>query len=158
MAVTLILLMIAAPLLLGYFLKSNGAVVFLSLLGGITLQTIAEKSETIPAPLQDFFSNPASEVLVISAPFLLAFFFTFRNATKKRLWIHLFLVLCASLVFMNVILPEVGSSLTLEAQTTQMWDVIAKNQLYVVIVGLVLSLFAVWHATPQHHESKKHKH
>lgn len=162
MADALLAVLILAPAILAYLLKSNAAVAFLALCGGFAVITLSGSDiEHLfgKTKITSLTSNDVDLILLV-LPLLLTLVLTFKAVSSKRQkLVQLIPALCAGALLAVVAGPMFSQALSTNFSNSQAWKDIQKIQSYIVGTGLLFSLLLVWFGGFMHGRSpsKKHK-
>jgi hypothetical protein len=150
---------IAAPLILAWLFKSNGALAFLTLAGAFTLITLCS------AELQDLTGHLDIQIdantlnlAVLGVPLLITLLLTrrtFSDIKKFKSVLYLAAALCAGGLLALVSVPLLNASIRTDFAGSTGWANLQKIQVPIVAAGFLLSLLLVWMQKQPH--AKKHK-
>jgi hypothetical protein len=159
MADALLVAIIAAPLILAWLLKSNGALAFLTLAGAFTLITLGS------AELQDLTGHLDIQIdantlnlAVLGVPLLVTLLLTrktFSDTKKLKSLLQLAAALCAGGLLALVSVPLLNASARTNFAGSASWTNLQKIQVPIVAAGFLLSLLLIWSQKQPH--AKKHK-
>jgi hypothetical protein len=158
----LLAVLVLAPAILAYLLKSNAAQAFLALCGGFAAITLSGSDiEQLfgKTKITSLTSNDVGLILLV-VPLLVTLLFTFRSipANNQRL-MHVVPALCAGGLLAIVAGPMFNQALGTNFSDSQFWGDMQNLQSYIVGVGLLSSLLLMWGNgfSSSRSRSKKHK-
>ncbi len=158
----LLAILVLAPVVLAYLLKSNAALAFLALCGGFAVITLSGSDiEHLfgKTKITSLTSNDVDLALLV-LPLLLTLLLTFRTVLSKRQrLLHIIPAVCAGGLLAIVAAPMFNDALNINISDAQLWKNMQSLQSYVVGVGLLSSLLLVWSNgfTHSHSRGRRHK-
>lgn len=162
MADALLATLVLLPAVLTLLLRSNAAVSFLALCGGLAMITLSGSDiEHLigKTKITSLTSNDVSLMLLI-VPLLLTLLLTFKGASgnKQRL-LQIIPAVCAGGLLAAVATPMFNDSLNTNLSDSQFWKLLQNIQTYIVGAGLLSGLLLIWSDGFSHSKShgKKHK-
>jgi hypothetical protein len=150
---------ILAPLVLAFFLRSNGAVSFLALCAGFVLTTYV--GSDFKNLLNHFGFNSLNlstlNLILLILPLALTLLLT-RHTFEKRssFLIHGLPVLSAGGLLAVAAIPFLSGSLQDSFNKSHIWFDLQKAQAAYIGIGVLISLLIIWFEGLKHHP-KKHK-
>ena len=162
MANALLAVLVLAPVILAYLLKSNAASAFLALCGGFAAITLSGSDiEHLfgKTKITSLTSNDVDLILLL-APLLLTLLLTFKSVSVGKLRLgQLLPALCAGALVAVIGAPMLSDSLNVNVASSPFWKDLQNIQSYVIAVGLLSSLLLIWSGGFTHAKShsKKHK-
>jgi small-conductance mechanosensitive channel len=149
--------LIALPILLAFFLKSNAGVMFLSICAGYVLTSMASFDiQTNVAHLGYWVSGNNLNLILLAVPlFLTALLARHGGTTGIKMYLNLAVAVCAGGLLALLAARSTGYLLN-TTLTGPFWDNLLKYTWIVVTAGALLSLLQVWMGHPKH-KDKKHK-
>lgn len=154
---------ILLPLVLGYFLKSNAALGFLSLCGGYSLQAFASTDiSSLLNKVRVDVSVDTVSVLLLAVPPVLTLVLcrgpSSRKITKPKVALNLLAALALGATFALMAVPLFGNIGGTNLTDAGLWTAVEKAQTEIIAIGVVLSLVIIWlsHRKP-HATNKSHK-
>lgn len=157
----IVILLIAAPMIAGLWLRVNSLYVGLGIAVGYMLSSQLTPWAT---DLLGQFMNSQQDLVVVSRlglmllPVILVLFIGRKTLTKNKLAVHFVPMVFASLAFFVVALPLTSSSVQ-KSWSKHEWSKYAQSGETIVLLGFALTQFAVITLTkPRHHDEKLGKH
>lgn len=156
MADFVIVLLIALPATLVYFLKSNGAVVFLALCAGYVAAALAGNELADSLSASDFkLRNTDLDLLFMFLPLAFSIFLTSGAvAGKSRVVMHAIAAGLAGALFVVAGAFFLNISLHLSLEDTKIWPQLRHAQSYIAGGGALYALILLWFFSK--HPLKKH--
>ncbi|HVO86346.1 MAG TPA: hypothetical protein VMT23_01260 [Candidatus Binatia bacterium] len=157
MADFLIVLLVAVPALFTYFLRSNGAVVFLSVCAGYTAASLAGNEVASSLSGTNFsVRNTDIDLLFMFLPMAFSIFFTTGAiGGKSKIIMHCLAAGLAGALFVTAAAPFLNISLHLGLEGTHIWPALRSAKSWLAAGGALYSLVLVWFFSGK--SSKKHK-
>lgn len=155
-----LIVLIAVVTLLLLFIRTNTAVVFLSVCAGSVLLGAMGKNTDILA--QSFTIGPPVSVNIIQAVLVLlpalvsAVLFSKRISTSKLLF-AVVPAICAVIVGLTLVYPFLTGPFQQTLIASKGWSLIAQYYELIVATGIVSSLFTIALTMPRQHKEGKHK-
>jgi hypothetical protein len=158
----LLAVLVLAPAILAYFLKSNAAQAFLALCGGFAVITLSGSDVQHlfgKTKITSLTSNDVDLILLV-VPLLLTLFLTFKavSTTSKTRLIQIIPALCAGGLLATVAAPMFNQALNINVSDSQLWQNMQNVQSYIVGLGLLSSLLLIWGNGFAHWRSRGKKH
>ncbi|HUC95951.1 MAG TPA: hypothetical protein VMR76_03270 [Candidatus Saccharimonadia bacterium] len=155
-------IVLAVALLLS---RTNAGLVFLALCAGNTLLEFAERNITYVSSQLEHFSliskynvtQTAIKFIIIAVPVLLVIIFSKHDQGKKKWPIQALPALATGFLAAIIIIPMLSISLQNSIATNRIWSRLVEYQVFVVAVGVLISLFVVIISSRSSHVSKHHK-
>jgi|GEM_PF-682128 len=152
------------PAVISYFLKSNAAVSFLALCGGLAVSTLSGSDIQHLFGKTKITSLTSDDVslLLLAVPLVLSLLFTFKSVNSRGLkLVHIVPAICAGGLLAAVSAPTFSQALNINLAHSTIWKDLRSAQSFVVGLGLLVSLLLVWSGgfnhSGSHSHSKKHK-
>lgn len=158
MADVVVILLVVLPALLTYFLKSNGAVVFLGLCGGYVAAALAgnELADTLSGG-NFSLRNTDLDLLFMFFPMAFGIFLTTGAIRgKSRVVMHAIAAGLAGALFVVAGAFFLNISLHLGLEDTKIWPQLRHVQSYIAGAGVLYSLLLIWFFSRSAHSGKKH--
>ncbi|HET9850130.1 MAG TPA: hypothetical protein VFP35_00655 [Candidatus Saccharimonadales bacterium] len=156
MADGVILLLILVPAFLTYFLRSNGAIVFLSVCAGFTSASLAgnEVASTLSSANLNLRSTDV-DLLFMFLPMAFSVFLTARSVSgKAKTTLHAIAAGVAGALFVVAGAPFLNISLHLGLDGTHIWSPLRSAESYLAAGGSLYSLVLIWFFSKNRHASK----
>jgi hypothetical protein len=153
-----LILIILAPALITYLLKSDAALGFLALCAGFVLSTsvVADLKHLLSETNLSLTDKTLALILLLT-PLIITLLTTRRAAGKgPKLYLHILTALCTGGLLALSLGPIINSSSQIDLANSQVWDVLQNIQSIIIGVGALLSLILIW-VKGLKHSSKKHK-
>lgn len=143
-------------------LRSNGAVVFLSLCAGSLLVTKLGYDATNAARMltrNEVITNNGVQLAVLLVPAVLAALFTRKVMSSSRFVLNIVPAVATGALAALLSVPLLPGHLQESITTAEQWNTLLRYQSAVLIVGIVACLIALWLMAPKHRNDhdKKHK-
>ncbi len=154
-----LLVLIAAPVLLTYFLKSDAALSFLALCAGFVLSTsVVTDLKHLLSETNLSLTDKTLALILLLVPLILTLLTTRRSAGKGfKLYLHLLTAVCVGGLLALSLGPIINTASSVDLAHSQVWDKLQNAQSILIGAGAFLSLILVWHKSLKHGSSKKHK-
>jgi hypothetical protein len=161
MAEALLAVLIFLPAVLTFLLRSNAAIAFLALCGGFTVITLSggDIQQLVGKTKITSLTSNDVDLILLLAPLLLTFLFTFKAVTTKKLrFAQILPALCAGAMLAIVAGPMLSDLVNSEISKLATWKNLQNAESWIVGAGLLISLLLVWSGGFVHAKShKKHK-
>jgi len=157
MADAVIVLLVVLPALLTYFLKSNGAIVFLALCGGYVAASLSGNELANTLSGGDFnLRNTDLDLLFMFLPMAFSIFITTGAISgSSRVIMHTVAAALAGALFVVAGAFFLNISLHLSLDNTHIWPQLRRTESYIAGLGVLYSLVLIWFFSK--HKDKKHK-
>jgi len=154
--VVLVALIIGPPIAV-FFLKSNGALAFLSLCAGYVACTLAGNDLANLINKSNLrLKNTDVDLIFLLVPLILTIIFTARAyVVQTKLLMQTLAGLAAGGLLALSAVPFLGASTNLDFSQSKIWPAIQSGQSYIVGIGALYCLVLIWFFNGQPH--KKHK-
>jgi hypothetical protein len=157
----LLAVLILLPAVLTFILRSNAAQAYLALCGGFAVITLSGsdiRHLVGQTKITSLTSNDVDLILLL-APLLLTLLFTARAVTSQKLrFAHLLPALCAGGLLATVAAPMFNDVINTDFGTLESWKWLQNAQSWIVVAGLLASLFLLWTSGFVHAKSHRKKH
>ena len=149
---------IAGPVLITYFLKSDAALSFLALCAGFVLSTsVVTDLKHLLSETNLSLTDKTLALILLLVPLVITLLTTRRSAGKGiKLYLHLLTAVCVGGLLVLSLGPIINSSSQVDLAHSGVWDKLQNVQSIIIGVGALLSLFLIWFKSLKH-SSKKHK-
>jgi hypothetical protein len=151
--------LILLPVIVTYFLKSNGALGFLAICAGYTLESLAGgdiDSILHNANLKSFTNADLALIIFIASLFLTLFFSSRSWAGQSKMIINVIAAAASGILLAVVAIPYLASVVNLNLYGSKIWPEIQHIRGSLVIAGTIYALLVVWFSRTKH-PSGKHK-
>ncbi|MBI2592353.1 hypothetical protein HYW36_02640 [Candidatus Saccharibacteria bacterium] len=147
MAEIILLSIVVLPLLCTFFLKSNGALTFLTVCVGYVLVSLASND------LENFLSDSGinsldlqlTDLILVFGPVLLTMLLTRKALSNQfKFLMHLIAAACAGGLMALITAPFLASTSTVDIFDTWTWASLQKIQTVVIVIGALVSLSLIW--------------
>ncbi|MDB5160645.1 MAG: hypothetical protein JWO96_25 [Candidatus Saccharibacteria bacterium] len=157
MADILLGILIFVPALLTFFLKSNGAVIFLAVCAGYVASSLAGTDVANLLSNSNFkVRNTDVYLIFLFLPMAFSIFLTALAVTgKPKLIMHTIAAAAAGAVFVLAAAPFINISLHLNLTEAKSWHALSGAQSYLAGGGALYSMILIWFFSKN--SSKKHK-
>lgn len=160
MSEALLAILILLPAVLTFLLKSNAAVSFLALCGGVALITLSgsDIQHLVGQTKITSLTSDDVDLALLLAPLFLSLLFTFKTSAGQILP-QLVPALCAGGLLAIVAAPMFNGALNIDITQSTAWQDLQKAESYIIGIGLLASLLLIWVSGFSHAKShsKKHK-
>jgi hypothetical protein len=156
----LLVILVLLPAVLAFLLKSNAALAFLALCGGIAAITLSgsDIQHLIGQTKITSLTSNNVDLALLLAPLLFTLLFTYRSVTSKNgRYFSVVPALCAGGLLAVVAAPMFSDALQTNITDSKFWHDLQNAQSYIVATGLLVSLLLIWAGGFKHGHSKKHK-
>jgi hypothetical protein len=157
-----LLLAIAIPVVLILLLRSNGAIVFLSLCAGALLVRFVGNEASLVGSAVGNNSSTVSQYFQLSLlllPVVLSTIFMRKTMTGPKMLFNIPAALAVGAVGVLLAVPLLPAGPQATITGLNGWTLLQRSKEIVVIAGVVASLVVLWITTPRNQEAhKKHKH
>ncbi len=159
MADAVLAVLIFAPVLITFVLKSNAAVSYLVLCGSFALISFGNTDiQNLTGQLNFKIDSNTINLILLISPLFLTLMLTGRSFSGQiRMALHLLTALCAGGLLALISIPLLNSSLRTDFSNNWAWTDLQNAQAPIVAAGLVLSLVLIWFSHHPKH-AKRHKH
>jgi hypothetical protein len=152
--------LISSITLLLLFMRTNTAVVFLSVCAGSLLLSAMGKDTDILA--HSFSSGPGVPSNVIQAalvllPGIISAIVLSKRISRAKLLLAIVPALCAVVVGLTLVYPFLSGSFQQTLIASKGWSLIAQYYELIVAAGITSSLFTIVITMPRQHKEDKHK-
>lgn len=150
-------LLIFAPVVLTFVLKSNAALGYLSLAGAFTLITLGSAElKDLPGHLDIRVDSSTLNLILLVVPLLFTLLLTRKAFVGQfKTLLHLATALCAGGLLALISVPLLNASARADFANSWGWENLQTVQAPVIAIGFLLSLFLVWFQRKP--RAKKHK-
>ncbi|HLB66705.1 MAG TPA: hypothetical protein VJJ78_03885 [Candidatus Saccharimonadales bacterium] len=157
MADVILAVLIFAPAVLTYFLRSNAALSFLALCGAFTLITLGSAElKDLTGQLNIQVDASTLNLVLLMVPLLATLLLTRKAFSgQMKTIMHLATALCAGGLLALVSVPLLNASARTNFADSWGWANLQKIQVPLIAAGFLLSLLLVWFNKSRH--PKKHK-
>lgn len=154
---------LAVPALVIVLLRSNAAMVFLSLcLGAVLVEYVAPSADElmhIVSRRAGEVSNSVVSLMLLLAPAVVTCVVTLLSIHgRMRNVFNVLPAIAASMLAALLAIPVLPAHVAAQLQQSEVWDVLSKSEALVVGVGALISLFFLWSQRRnfKHHDKKHH--
>jgi hypothetical protein len=149
--------LIIGPMLLTYFLRSNGALVYLSVCAGYVAAALASNELATTLSSSNFkLRNTDIALLLMFIPMALTIFLTSRAVSgQAKIIMHTVAAGLAGALFILSGTAFLNISLHLNLSETQTWPLLSSGQSLIAGLGSIYCLVIIWFFSKR--SDKKHK-
>ncbi len=146
MASAVLIALILSPAILTYFLRSNGALAFLSLGAASLLATYVSDglSRLIEQVAKLYWAPDNLSLSLILLTLVLTLLLTRKAISRSKFVVHLIPALAAGGLLALLVEPLLSGSLQAQMLDSRLWQSLHNVQALVVGVGILTSLLLVW--------------
>ncbi len=146
MASVILIALMFGPAVLSFFLRSNGALAFLSLGSASLLVTYVSDglSRLIDKTAKIYWAASSLSLTLIILTLVLTLLLTRKATSRSKLIAHLLPALAAGGLLALLIEPLLSGSLQAQMMNSSLWQNLVKVQAVVVGAGILSSLLLVW--------------
>lgn len=141
-------------------IRTNAAVVFFGVCAGsVLLAATGTDTDLLAHSLGNGadISTSTMQAIVILIPAVLSAFFLRKRVPKSKILFIIVPAFCAAVVALTLVYPFLSSSLQSMLASGKGWSLVAHYYEFIVIVGIITSLFTLAITIPKHKADKHHK-
>lgn len=135
------------PLACAYFLKSNGALLFLVVCAGYVLVNLASTDIGNLLHRQNInaISSNTTNLILVYVPSLLTLLLARKHGRGQlKLVLSLAATICGGALIVLTTAPFLGSILTTNLADSQIWSGLQKSQAWIISAGALASFIHIW--------------
>lgn len=154
----LIIAAVAVPALLLVLLRTNAAIVFLSLCAGALLvQFVGLEADLVGTVMANNSAvSQYSRLILLLLPVVLAIFMTRKTAPQSKVVFNALAAIAVGLVGALLVVPLLPGGAQQTITGTEGWKLLENSREFVVAASVGVSLLAMWIMLPRHKDKKKH--
>ena len=150
---------IAVPIVLLVLLRTNGAIVFLSLCAGALLvRYVGDDASLVGSAIgnNSVVVSQYAQVALLLIPVVLSAIFLKKSMKGPRGLLNILPAVGVGLVGVLMVVPLLPSNANELITTTNGWSIMKDNQQMIVAISVVVSLAALWLSHPRGKTKKHH--
>jgi hypothetical protein len=150
---------IAAPVALLLLLRSNAAIVFLSLCAGALLvRYVGDDAGLVGSAVgnNSALTGQYFQIVLLLLPAALSTLFTMRSMRGAKLIINLLPALAVGFVGVILTVPLLPGGVQHNITSLNGWSILDHNKQIIVAAGVLVSLAVLWLVRPSHHKKRHH--
>lgn len=155
-----LLVAIAAPALLVLLLRSNAAVVFLSLCAGAVLVQFAGNEAGLVGSAIGNNSDVVNQYFqfaLLVLPAVLSAIFTAKSMSGPKTFFNVLPAIALGIVGVILAVPLLPSGPQDTITSLNGWTLLMNSKEFVVVVGVFVSLASFWMVHPRHHRRRQRR-
>ena len=157
----ILLVAIAVPALILVLLRTNAAMVFLSLCAGALLVSFAGNEASLVGSAIGNNSEAVSqyfEMALLLLPVLLSTIFLRKSMTGPKAMLNILPAVAVGIVGVLIAVPLLPGGVQATVTNLNGWKLLEQSKEIVVVVGVVVSLAVLWLTGRPSHKGHKKKH
>lgn len=154
-----LLLAVAIPIALLIVLRTNAAIVFLSLCAGALLvRYVGNEASLVGSAVgnNSFEVSQYAQIVLLLLPVVLSTFFLMKSMKGPKGLLNILPAIGVGLVGVLLVVPLLPSGVGSAITDSDGWTIMQDNQQLIVAVSVVVSLVALWMSRPGTGGKKKH--